>query len=302
MNITPRAPLALLASAVLLTACGSSDSLDGGEPGSGAIVVGSQDYYSNEIIAEIYSQALESSDYDVRRDFRIGQREVYIGEVEQGNVDLFPEYSGPLLQYWKPDTTARLREDVHSELVAAAPEGLSILDDSPASDQDSYVVTRELAEQYSLRSVADLANIPGPITLGANSEAETRPNGPKGLKSVYGIDAGFTPIEDGGGPLTIKALKDGDIQFAIVYTADPTIAKNDLVVLDDPRGLFLASNLVPVASDALDAPARDIINRISAALTSEDLINLNARSVDDQSPASTIAGQWLEEKGLTRLP
>lgn len=282
----------------LLVGCGSSDTLENADTASETIVVGSQDYYSNEIIAELYAQALEAADYQVERDFRIGQREVYMGEVESGAVDLFPEYSGPLLQYWEPDTQARLSEEVHEQLVDAAPEGLTILEDAPATDQDSFVVTRELAEEYNLTSIPDLANIPGPLVLGANSEAETRPNGPIGLMDNYGIEAGFTPIEDGGGPLTIKALKDGDVQFAILYTADPSIQENDLVVLEDPDGMFLASHVVPVASDALDEQAQELINEINAALTPEDLISLNSRSVTEQSPAGTIATQWLEEKGL----
>lgn len=282
----------------LLVGCGSSDTLEGTDASDDTIVVGSQDYYSNEIIAELYAQALEAADYQVQRDFRIGQREVYMGEVESGAVDLFPEYSGPLLQYWQPDTQVRLSDEVHTELVDAAPDGLTILDDAPATDQDAYVVTRALAEEYNLTSIPDLANIPGPIVLGANSEAETRPNGPTGLRDNYGIDAGFTPIEDGGGPLTIKALNDGDVQFAIIYTADPSIKENDLVVLEDPDGMFLASHVVPVASEALDDQALDIINEISAALTSEELLSLNSRSVTDQSPAASIASQWLEDKGL----
>ena len=292
---------AVIASA-LLVGCGSSDTLEETDTttdtASESIVVGSQDYYSSEIIAELYAQALEAADYDVQRDFRIGQREVYMGEVENGSVDLFPEYTGPLLQYWEPDTDARLPDEVYSELVDAAPDSLTILDAAPATDQDAYVVTRELAEQYDLTSIPDLANIPGPLVLGANSEAETRPNGPTGLRENYGIEAGFTPIEDGGGPLTIKALRDGDVQFAIIYTADPSITDNDLVVLEDPDGMFLASQVVPVASDALDEQAQDIINEISAALTSEELLALNSQSVSDQAPAATIATQWLEDRGL----
>ena len=301
MKTLLRTGLALGLAGSLLVGCGSSDSLDGTEgtdAESGPIVVGSQDYYSNEIIAEIYAQALEAADYQVERDFRIGQREVYMGEVENGTVDLFPEYSGPLLQYWEPGTSARLGDEVHAELVDATPEGLTVLDDAPATDQDAYVVTRELAEEYDLTSIPDLANIPGDLVLGANSEAETRPNGPTGLRDTYGIEADFTPIEDGGGPLTIKALEDGDVQFAIVYTADPSIQENDLVVLEDPDGMFLASHVVPVASDTLDKQAQEIINEISAALTPEDLVSLNVQSVTEQSPAADIAQQWLADKGL----
>ena len=75
-------------------------------PSTDTIVVGSQAYYSNEIIAEIYAQALESAGYEVERRYQIGQRDAYLPELESGAVTLFPEYTGNLLQYYSPDTTA----------------------------------------------------------------------------------------------------------------------------------------------------------------------------------------------------
>jgi osmoprotectant transport system substrate-binding protein len=296
---------ALAAAGVVLAGCASADPLDEGETtapsgdeGGTTLVVGSQEYYSSEIIAELYAQALEAEGYTIDRQLRIGQREVYMPEIESGAIDLFPEYTGPLLQYWVQDPPERLGDEVYDALVAAAPEGLTILDQAEATDQDSYVVTREFAEEHDLTTVADLANVDEPLTMGANSEAETRPNGPMGLSEVYGIDVDFTPIEDGGGPLTIQALQSGDIQLAIVYTADPTIAQNDLVVLEDTEGLFLASHVVPVASDKVDEDAQEIVNDVSEALSAEALIALNQQSVEQQSPAADIARAWLQEEGF----
>jgi osmoprotectant transport system substrate-binding protein len=282
-----------------LVGCSSTDSLEGDTAGtSEAIVIGSQDYYSNEIIAEIYAQALESAGYTIQRDFRIGQREVYVSEIENGSIDLFPEYTGPLLAYWAPDTTARLESEVYDALVAAAPAGLTVLDQSSATDQNSYVVNREFSEANNVTSIGDLAAVPQPITLGGNSEGETRPDGPLGLKNEYGVTVNFTPIEDGGGPLTLKALRDNSIQLAIIYSADPAISSNDLVTLDDPKGLFLSSHVVPIASDKLDASAQDTINAISAALTPTGLVALNAESVENQSSAEVIAREWLDDNPL----
>lgn len=287
-----------------VAACGSDDPLTESPEGSeapaasGTIVIGSQDYYSNEIIAEAWAQALEAEGYDVDRQFRIGQREAYIPEIESGAIDLFPEYSGPLLQYWTPDTEARLADDVYSELEGATPEGLRVLEQSDATDQDSYTVTRDFADEWGLETVSDLAEVDVPLTLGANSEAENRPNGPQGMKETYGIDVGFTPIEDGGGPLTVKALEDGDIQIAIIYTADPTIKANDLVSLEDDKGLFLASHVVPLASDDVDEQAAEVINEVSSAMSAEDLVNLNSRSVEEELPAADIARDWLAEEGI----
>ncbi|KRC56921.1 MULTISPECIES: ABC transporter substrate-binding protein [unclassified Nocardioides] len=298
---TSRLGLVLATTSVLaLSACGGSDddplASDGGD--GGTVVIGSQDYYSNEIIAEIYAQALEADDVKVEREFRIGQREVYLPEIKNGSIDLFPEYTGPLLIALDPKATATKPDEVLTGLEAALPSGLRALTPAPATDQDSYVVTKEYADKWGLTTIDDLAKVTDPIVFGANSEAESRPNGPKGLKKTYGVDVTFTPIEDSGGPLTVKALKDGDIQIGIIYTADPSIAKNDLVTLEDTKGLFLASAVVPIASDDVSDEAEKTIDEVSAALTSDDLIALNARSVDDKLPAATIAKDWLDEKGL----
>lgn len=299
MNTRTKALGAVALAAVLAaTACSSGDPLSSGESDGDTIVIGSQDYYSSEIIAEIYAQSLEGAGFTVDRQFRIGQREAYLPEIEGGSIDLFPEYTGPLLQYWVPDTEARLSEDVYAALQESTPEGLRVLDQSPATDQDSYTVTRAFADEWSLTTIDDLANVTVPMTMGGNSEGETRPNGPQGLLDTYGVEVGFTPIEDGGGPLTVQALNDGDIQLAIIYTADPSIAANDLVSLQDTRGLFLASHVVPLASDNVDDEAAGIINAVSAAMTPEDLLAMNARSVNEELPAATIATDWLAEAGI----
>ncbi|THV41812.1 ABC transporter substrate-binding protein [Glycomyces buryatensis] len=286
-----------LAGTSALTACSSSDPFDSGsDGGDGAtIVIGSQDYYSNEIVAEIYAQALEAEGYTVDRQFRIGQREAYLPEIEEGQIDLFPEYTGPLLQYWNPDAAVNLSDEVYAELEQTVPDGLRVLDQSAANDQDSYTVTQEFADEWSLTEIGDLADVTDPLVLGANSEAETRPFGPDGMKEAYGIDIGFTPIEDGGGPLTVQALEDGDIQLAVVYTASPSIAQGGLVTLEDPEGLFLASNVVPLASDNVDDDAAAVVNGISASMDTADLIALNVRSVEEELPAATIAEDWLAE-------
>ena len=288
--------------AVALTACSTGKSLEGGEKAeegaaSSKIVVGSQDYYSNEILAEVYAQALEGSGFTVERQLRIGQREVYMPELESGSIDVFPEYTGNLLQYFDKDASARADAEVYQALGAALPKGLRVLDEAPATDQDSYVVTTSFASEHSLSSIGDLAHA-GQITLGGNSELATRPYGPKGLEAEYGVKVGFTPIEDSGGPLTVKALNDGSIQLANVYSSDPALADGSLTVLKDPKGLFLASHVVPVVSTKINQEAAAVINKVSAALDAKDLIEMNRQSTAEAQSASSIASKWLESKGL----
>ena len=303
MKRTMMTMAAVAASALALAACGSAESVGGNtstggsENGSTTLIVGSQDYYSNEIIAEAYAQALEGAGFTVDRQLRIGQREVYMPEIEAGAIDVFPEYTGNLLQYLDADATARSTDEVYAALQTALPSGLRALEQAPATDQDSYVVTEDFAAAHSLASIGDLASA-GTLTLGGNSELQTRPYGPTGLSQTYGVTVGFTPIEDSGGPLTVKALKDGDIQLANIYSSDPALADGTLKVLDDPKGLFLASHVVPLASSRVSDEATAVINRVSAAMDAQDLVEMNRASTVDQKSAAQIAREWLISEGL----
>ena len=296
-------------------ACGSSDPFaegdadkkgggangggsDGGGAGSSTIAIGSQAYYSNEIIAELFAQALEAEGLTVDRQFQIGQREVYMPELEAGSLDVLPEYLGNLLQHYDSEAASASPEEIHSALSEALPDGLRVLSFAEASDQDSYTTTSAFASENSLTAIGDLAGVDEDLKVAANSEFEVRPYGPEGVKKVYGVDLKVVPVEDSGGPLTVQALIDGDVQLADIYTADPAIAENDLVVLEDPESLILPQNVVPVVSEKIDEAAAKVIDGVLAELTADDLVELNRQSVVDQSSSADIASGWLKEKGL----
>jgi len=164
---------------------------------------------------------------------------------------------------------------------------------SPATDQDSYNVTAEFAQANGLTSIADLANVDG-LILGGNPELEERPYGPTGLLETYGVTVAF----DATGDITVDALLEGVINVANVYSGDPRIADFGLVTLADPEGLFLASNVVPIASSDIASDLAEVIDPISQALTPEGLVALNLKSTKDQMSAADIASQWLADNGF----
>ena len=270
---------------------GASDSGSGEGGNGGTLAIGSQAYYSNEIIAELFAQVLEAEGFTVDRQFQIGQREVYMPELEAGKLDVMP-------QHYDSEAESASPEEIHSALSEALPDGLRVLSFAEASDQDSYTTTSDFASTHSLVTIGDLANVDEDLKVAANSEFEVRPYGPEGVKKVYGVDLTVVPVEDSGGPLTVQALIDGDVQLADIYTADPAIAENDLVVLEDPESLILQQNVVPVVSEKIDDAAAKAIDGVLAELTADDLVELNRQSVVDQSSSADIASGWLQEKGL----
>ena len=292
------------AGALALTACSSSNPL--GSPSApapsasagGTLIVGSQQYYSNEIIAELYAQSLEAKGFTITRQYQIGQREVYLPELQAGKIDVFPEYSGNLLQYLDKKATASTGEEVLAALPAALGQGLRPLTAASATDQDSYNVTADFAKANSLTSIADLAKLNRTIKVCGNSELAKRPYGPTGLKSAYGVDAEVVPVEDSGGPLTIKALEDGKCDTADIYSADPSIASNNLTTLSDPKSMVLPQNVVPIVSAKVNEAAAAAIDAVDAKLSTEELVQLNVLSVTKQQSSAVIAKAWLTSKGL----
>lgn len=288
------------AAALVLSACSSSNPLDeqsesAGGASSDTIVVGSQDYYSNAIIAEIYAQALEGAGFAVERKFNIGQRDAYMPEVESGAIALFPEYTGSLLEYLGSDSTATTSEDVYAALQDALPDGLTALDYAQASDQDTYTVTQEFADEYDLKTIGDLANVDVPLTIGGPPEFDERPYGPTVAKEIYGVDI----TASGTGPTTLDALLAGKVNVADIFTADPAFQTEEIVALEDPENMILASNVVPIASSAIADDIADVINAVSAALTAEGLVALNVQSTVDQMSPEDIASQWLADNDLS---
>jgi osmoprotectant transport system substrate-binding protein len=290
---------AALAAVLVLGGCANSNPLDApSEDSSSAgdtIVIGSQAYYSNEIIAEIYAQALEGADIKVDRQFNIGQRDAYMPDVESGAIDLFPEYTGNLLEYLDKDATATSPDDVYAALKEALPKGLTALDYAEASDQDTYTVLKSFAEENGLTSIGDLSKVTTPVTIGAAPEFEQRPYGPAAAKEVYGVDLGFSAT----GPTTLESLLAGEIQVADIYSADPAFQTEDIVALEDPENIILASNVVPIVSSDVADEISDVINAVSKKLTAEELVGLNVQSTVDQKSAEDIAKKWLADNDLS---
>ena len=308
-----------LAAALTLTACGgstdplaSSTSASAASSGSaatsgsgsaapgGAIVIGSANFPESALLANIYASALTNKGVDASTNLNIGSREVYLKALQDGSIDLVPEYTGVLLQYFDPTATATAPEDVYTALQAATPAGLEVLAKSDAEDKDAVVVTKETADANNLKTIADLAPVAGAFILGGPPEWATRPTGVPGLQSVYGLTfKEFKPL-DAGGPLTLNALTGDQIQAGNLFTTDPNIAANDLVVLDDPKSLFAAQNVVPLLTKDSDSPdVEDALNAVSDALDTATLGGLVKQVVIDKEDPADVAKQFLDDNNLS---
>ncbi|MGU3654701.1 ABC transporter substrate-binding protein [Mycolicibacterium sp. A43C] len=287
--------------------CGSANPLGGGEISGDlkTIAVGSADFTESKIIAEIYAQALEANGFNISRQFGIGSRETYIPAVQDHSIDLIPEYTGNLLQYFDKEATATTSDEVLLGLLRALPGDLAILYPSPAEDKDTLAVSEAIAREWNLKTIADLAARSPEVKVGGPSEFQTRQTGLVGLQQKYGLQiapANFIAISDGGGPATVQALTNGTVTAANIFSTSPAIEKNNLVVLEDPENVFLAANVVPlVASQKMSNELKTVLDAVSAKLTTEDLIELNG-SVEGNSGVDPdeAAQKWIADNGFDK--
>ena len=266
--------------------------------GGGSITIGSANFSESVLIADIYGNALKAKGVTVTQKPKIGSREVYIPALKDGSIDLIPEYSGTLLAYVDPKSTAASSDDIYKALPAALGPDLKVLDQSQAQDKDSIAVTAATASKYNLKTIADLKDHAGDMTLGAAPEFKTRADGVPGLKSTYDVVFGTFKTLDAGGPLTVAGLKNGQVDAADVFTTDPSIQANKFVVLGDPKNLYTAQNVLPlIAAKKVTPTITSALNAVSAKLTTDTLVDLNSKVASGTDP-DKVAQEWLTAQGL----
>jgi osmoprotectant transport system substrate-binding protein len=304
----PKIALTLAAAAALMTtaACGSDS---GGNPlstgggsssgGSSSIAVGSADFPESALLAEIYAGALQAKGVNVTKKLNIGAREAYIPALQDGSIDLIPEYTGVLTQYFNKNAKATDSDGVYAELKASLPPTLIVLDKSAAEDKDALVMKKSKADQLGVKSISDLTGKSEQLVVGGPPEWKTRMTGLPGFEKIYGLKfKEFRPL-DAGGPLTLNALKSGQIDAGDLFTTDPSIAANNLVALEDPKNMYAAQNVVPlITKSKSNATIEGALNAVSAKLDTATLSALLKEVVTDKKDASEVAKEFLTKNGL----
>jgi osmoprotectant transport system substrate-binding protein len=293
--------------AVSVAACsssGSSTASSSANPlapkATGAVVVGSANFPEDELLAQIYVDALQGKGVKVTSQFNIGAREVYYPEIEKGAITIIPEYNGALLTTSvDPTSTAASTEEVNAALKAKLPSSLEILNSSSAEDKDSITVTQATATKDHLTSISDLTPYAKDYVIGGPPEFKTRADGLVGLQKIYGLTfKSFSPLDESG-PITISSLANGKVQAADVFTTTPQIITDHFVSLSDPKNMFAAQNITPlVYKKGVNSTIVSTLNAVSAALTTNALLQMNKALTINHASYTAVASGFLSQVGL----
>jgi osmoprotectant transport system substrate-binding protein len=292
-------PVGVLALALLIAGCDRGPAPPPPQdPRRPTIRLASFDFPESELLAQLYGQALVKHGYPVEQVVQLGAREVVAPALEQGKVDMVPEYLGSALNFINDRNRVATADPglSHARLEQAfAPRGVSVLAYAPAQDRNGFVVTGDMARRRGLEKLSDLAPMASQLSFGGPPECAQRALCLRGLEDVYKLRfKRFEPMPSRS--VTAGALQTGEIDVGMIDTTDPNLAKSDLVQLADDKRLQPADNVVPVLRrevlDAYGPPLVRLVNAVSAQLTTRELTRLNLQVADGQA-AADAASSWL---------
>jgi osmoprotectant transport system substrate-binding protein len=269
--------------------------------GKPAVTIGDKNFAEENILGQLYAQALEAKGYKITLKENVGSSEIIYKALTSGQIEMYPEYTGTLLsaianQTKEPPSAAA----AYAQAKAFVEQhGLTLLDYTPFYDSDALAALPSYASAHHLSSIADLKALGKNVTLGAPPEFATRFEGLLGLKQEYGVVPTFKPIAI---ELSYKALESGQVDVQNVFSTDGQLLSGKFKVLADPKHVFGFQNVAPVVKQSVltaEGPAfAETLNKVSALLTIKAIQQMNAAVSIDKQSASSVAHQFLAANGL----
>jgi len=315
------AALAALALTLGIAACGSSDdSTTSGstESGSGAgtiqsnpdngkvsLTIGSKNFPEQEILGEIYSQALSAAGFKVKSALNLGSETVALKAVKTGQISGYPEYASTALTSFfglepeeVPADATEAWEKANEEFEK---EGLEAFEPTPFASANAVGTTKETAEKYDLKTVSDLEGVSEELSLYGSPECPQRIDCKLGLEELYGLKfKSFTPVDIG---LRYTVLEKGQADLSILFTTDPQLsAESDkFVILEDDKEVFPAGNIIFVTEKSIAEEAgpdyEETILEVQEGLDLKVMQELDARVELEKETPKQAATAYLESAG-----
>jgi len=315
--------VALLALALTLgvAACGSSDddssSTEAGD-GGGAIVsnpdngkvsltIGSKNFPEQEILGEIYAQALAAAGYKVKTDLNLGSETVALKTLEAGQISGYPEYASTALTSFfglEPEEVPAGADEAWEKANAEfGKEGLEAFEPTPFASANAVGTLKKTAEKYGLEDVSDLEGVSEELTLYGSPECRQRIDCLAGLEQLYGLKfKSFKPVDIG---LRYTVLEKGQADLSILFTTDPQLsAESDkFVILKDDKEVFPAGNVIFVTKKSTAEKAgpdyEKTIVQVQEGLTLPVMQELDARVELEKQTPKEAAAAYLKSAGYT---
>jgi len=293
--------LAALASTLIVPAAFTAASA-GASSSKPSIVIGSTNFEEQAIVSNIWADVLKKAGYQVTVQPALGTRAIVVPAIEKGQISLEPDYAASLLGFLHGGTPqpagTNISTAIPADQKALASYGVTVLPASKALDTNVFAVTKSTASKDHLTDLSSLKPYASKLTLGGPPECPTFAGCQPGLKKVYGLNfAGFKSLDEAG-PLSVAALKNGEVQVVELFSSDGNVVSNNFVALTDNKHLEGADYIVPVIRKSVaTSGVESVLNNIDAKLTTTAISKLNLDVTANQEQPAAVAQTWVTSVG-----
>jgi osmoprotectant transport system substrate-binding protein len=266
------------------------------------IVIGSTNFEEQAIVSNIWADVLKKAGYPVTVEPALGTRAIVVPAIEKGQINLEPDYAASLLGYLHGGNPQPAGDNIATAIPAdqkaLASYGVTVLPASNALDTNVFAVTKATANKDHLTTISSLKPYASKFTLGGPPECPTFAGCEPGLEKVYGLHfAGFKSLDEAG-PLSVAALKNGEVQVVELFSSDGNVVSNNFVALTDNKHLEGADYIVPVIRKSVDTSGvASVLDKIDAKLTTVAISKLNLDVTANQEQPAAVAQTWVNSVG-----
>ncbi|HEX4405007.1 MAG TPA: glycine betaine ABC transporter substrate-binding protein [Polyangia bacterium] len=247
--------------------------------------VASKAFTESVILGEIVTQLERSSGVEVELRAGLGGSRLVWDALVSGAVDVYPEYTGTLV-----DEILSGQGGDASLSRALAAHGVGMTEPLGFNNTYALGVRAARARDLGISKVSDL-RAHADLRFGFSNEFMSRHDGWPGLQRRYELPQ--TKIQGLDHALAYRALASGDIDVTDVYTTDPEIARDALVLLQDDRRFFERYDAVLLYRLDIDPAALATLRRLQGRIDARTMRTLNTRAQLDHVPQADVAAGFL---------
>jgi osmoprotectant transport system substrate-binding protein len=293
---------------LLVVSCGNVGGTDSSASGGSGptITVGSKNFTEQYILGNMYVQALDANGFNGVAKLDLGSEKIADKALQNGQIDLYPEYTGTslvsLLPYKGayPDTPEATYQAA-KKLYAKRNPADTMLTPAPFNDTYGIFVRKQVAENNDLKTLTDLAEASSDLTFVSFSEFQNRSDGFPNMKKNYPeIDFKEIKIVNSLG-LRYQGVEQSEGDVGVGFTTEAQLNSPSLVVMKDTKKIFPFYYPAPVVrSDVIKKYPKieKVLNSVSKELDVETMRELNGKVDLDQEDPEDVAKEFLQKKGL----
>jgi len=260
-----------------------------------------------EILINMYKDLIEQDHKNVKVSLKpnFGGTSFLYKALEAGSIDIYPEFTGTVLQALvktnqnvshNPEKTYQVAKDLLKQQ-----GNMAYL--KPMKYQNGYdlAVTRKFAKKYNLKTISDLVAIEGKLHAGFDPDFYQQHDGYPGIQKKYGLE--LASVKTMEPSIRYKAIANGKVNIVDGYTTDPEVQEYDLVILKDDKKFFPPYQGAPLMSEkfATEHPEiKSTLNKLAGKISASDMQKMNYQVTVKHEKASHVAHEYLVSHNLLK--